>query len=116
VKVECSTCAAYEPWENNVGRCHHAPPSGVRDVRNETWTPFPLVEPSWWCLQHRQKAEAGQAVAVVPEPEAHRPAEPSPQAAGGHARMAQMTPEERTAFARTGAQARWNGADPEDDF
>lgn len=33
--------------------------------------------------------------------------EPSPQAVGGRARAARLTPEARSAIARQGAQARW---------
>lgn len=50
--LRCDGCAAYEPWDNGLGRCHFLPPTQFRDVRNEMWTPYPLVEPGWWCLQH----------------------------------------------------------------
>jgi hypothetical protein len=111
MKLRCDGCAAYEPWENGTGRCHQNPPIGVRDVRNEMWTPFPIVNPEWWCRQHHSKNEPDQRAMAENEAAAHHP---SPQAAGGQARMAAMTPEERSAFARSGAEARWNP--PEDDF
>src|SRR4051812_40865300 len=98
----CDSCTAYEPWENERGRCHFLPPAQFRDVRNEMWTPFPLVEPGWWCVQHAEKPPA--------------PPLPSPQAAGGRARAAALTPERRTEIAKQAAHARWDGPDPEDDF
>lgn len=54
----CDGCTAYEPWDGGIGRCHLNPPSGVRDARNDMWTPFPLVEPQWWCAQHRPRPES----------------------------------------------------------
>jgi hypothetical protein len=56
--MRCDACTSYEPWDNGVGRCHFMPPSGVRDARNEMWTPFPLVEPAWWCSQHQATQSA----------------------------------------------------------
>lgn len=53
----CDACASWESWDNGVGRCHLMPPLGVRDARNEMWTPFPLVEPQWWCSQHQPRPE-----------------------------------------------------------
>lgn len=53
----CDACASWESWDNGVGRCHLMPPLGVRDARNEMWTPFPLVEPQWWCSQHQPRPD-----------------------------------------------------------
>lgn len=53
--MRCDACASYEKWDGGVGRCHLMPPASVRDARNEMWTPFPLVNPDWWCSQYVEK-------------------------------------------------------------
>jgi hypothetical protein len=55
--LRCDTCAAYEEWDNGLGRCHLFPPTQHRDVRNEMWMPYPMVQPDWWCAQHRPNSD-----------------------------------------------------------
>jgi hypothetical protein len=104
MKLRCDACRFYE-FEDTMGHCHFMPPSQFRDVRNDMWTPFPVVHPDWWCAQHEARPVDSKVSDTL-----------SPQAAGGLARIAARAPERRTEIARTAAEARWNGPDPEDDF
>lgn len=76
--LRCDGCSSYEPWDGGVGRCHFMPPPNARDVRNEMWTPFPLVEPQWWCSQHAPKpdtktVEPDTKTGLTPDTNLHPP-------------------------------------------
>jgi hypothetical protein len=71
--LRCDTCAAYVPGDLGPGYCHLAPPRSVRDARNEMWTPFPAVQPDWWCLQHQPKAPQTQSDAPQSAVVQHQP-------------------------------------------
>jgi hypothetical protein len=82
----------------------------VRDARNDMWTPFPLVEPAWWCSQYQANpavvAPGHTDLMVAPETiDAFMEANPLPP---DNPPPLPMTPP-ATAFSAT-------VADPEDDF
>lgn len=51
----CDGCTSYALGGDGLGHCHFLPPSQHRDARNAMWTPFPLVNPDWWCSQHEAR-------------------------------------------------------------
>ena len=58
--LRCDGCTSFETAPNGSGLCHFLPPSQYRDVRNEIWSPFPLVQPDWWCSQHEARPPCSQ--------------------------------------------------------
>lgn len=59
-----------------------------------------------------QPAESRWVGVALSAPEREKIAEPSPQAAGGHARAQALTPEERSTIAQNAAEARWKPRRP----
>lgn len=61
------------------------------------------------CAAHVARILTGEIEETYEAPKTKRPAPPDP-AAGGRARAAKMTAEQRSASARRAASARWEGA------